>query len=49
VSGRQPNSAEIFVARRDRYHRLEFATAFGAVRNLRRWLARDGLLDAGLF
>src|SRR5262249_45811616 len=28
---------------RDRYHRLEFASAFGAV--MRRWLARDGLLD----
>jgi hypothetical protein len=38
VSGRQSNSAEIFTARRDRYHRLEFASAFGAV-----WLARDGL------
>src|SRR5215467_14171624 len=28
---------------RDRYHRLEFASAVGAV--MRRWLARDGLLD----
>ena len=32
------------IARRDRYHRLEFASAFGAV--MLRWLARDGLLDA---
>src|SRR5262249_59437519 len=31
------------IARRDRYHRLEFASACGAV--MRRWLARDGLLD----
>ena len=31
------------MAHRDWYHRLEFASAFGAV--MRRWLARDGLLD----
>ena len=35
---------KIFIARRDRYHRLEFASAFGAV-----GLARDGLLDAGSY
>src|SRR6516164_1371739 len=32
------------IARRDRYHRLEFASAFAAV-----GIARDGLLDAGPF